>query len=223
MLIHTSAQRIRTALLAPAVSAALFICAGAASALTIDPNPILFDDSSSGVSGSITLVDSGDGVPSGGDVLVGSVDGSDVTMAFEIQLDQGSSAVNGVSVSAFNPDTFSGPTLAGGGDVPNGGEDITGASTSGSNGVLYEFLDDEGTSSNEELEGQETSDRFFISYESLTTDGSLDANFMISPADGSRDFDANAAIVPEPATLALIGFGVGGLALLSGRRRGRRV
>lgn len=206
---------LRRLLLGALAAGALLAWAGVASAVVIVPDPVSFDQN--GVSGEIALVASGSGVPSGGNVLVGSVDGSDVSLVFEATLDGDSGTVDAIGVGAFNPDTFSGPTPTGGGDVPNGGEDVTDAGQSGST-LIFEFLTDDATPV-PTLEPGETSDGFFVSYESLAQDGSLVVNFMISPGDGS-DFTVSSTIVPEPATLGMVGLGLAGLGWASRRRRG---
>jgi len=170
---------------------------GTARALAIDPDPRSFNDS--GVAGTITLTASVNGIPSGGSVELGSVDASDITLVFEVSVTTGT--LNGVGAAAFLPPFGAGsPSLEGAGVIDNSGEDVTGVSASGSNGAVFEFL----SGGSGTLSAGETSDEFFISYESLATDGSLVVNFMISPADGSSDFTVTSTIVPEPG-LAVLG------------------
>lgn len=218
-----AARAVRRLLVGALVTGAVLAWAGSASAVSIDPNPILFDNGQ-GVTGTITLTQVSSGRPAGGSdpggaSNIGTVDPSDVSLVFEVFVDTGLLDSVGLSVSSGPPD-FNAPTRTGAGDVPDGGVDVTAISPSGTSGAVFEFQDGGGTGT---LGAGETSDPFYISYESVAADGSLTASFMISPdpdSDLGGDFTETTSIIPEPGTLALFSLGLAGLGWSS--RRGLR-
>lgn len=195
--------------LAGVVLAALTALAAAPSmALTIDPNPIAFDNGA-GVSGTILLVGTATGLPTGGAVLAGAVGVSDTVLVFEAFVAEGSGALDGIGVGVFQP-PFTGISSTGAGRIAGGGVDISGVS--GTAGTRIFGFDGN-------LGAGQTSDLFFVSFESLSTDGSQQVTFMISPASGASDFTVTGSIVPEPSMFLLFGLGLTGLAGIT-RRRG---
>jgi hypothetical protein len=181
-----------------------------AAGLTIDPNPVLFDNGS--VSGSITLVETTTGVPSGGNVLAGSVSGTDLSLVFEVTMDVGSDALGTIGVGVSEPGPFFPIPVdsTGAGDVAGTGDvGISGVSGPADTRI---FAFDGGLGS-----GQ-TSDRFFVSYASLSEGWSV--NFMIGPAEGSQfTVTSTLVAVPEASAALLLLAGVGAAALAA--RRGR--
>lgn len=201
--------RLPLAPLGLALAAAIWLVAGAAapaSALSISPNPVVFDNGS--VSGTITWIETATGIPSGGTQLAGTTGVSDLSLVFEVTLDAGSDSIDSVGVGIFLVNSTGAGTIAGTGDVAIG-------SVSGTAGTrIFNFTGD--------LDAGETSDRFFISYASLSEGQSV--TFMISPADGSADFTVTSTLVAVPEASALMLLGIAGLATapawLRRRRRG---
>jgi len=185
--------------------------AGTASALTIDPNPVSFDNGT--VSGTITLIADANGVPSGGSVEVGSVDPSDISLVFQVSVTAGT--LNGVGVSAFDTTFTAQPVVAGAGVIAGTGDEAVSAVGQSGSTIIFDFLSGGvGT-----LDAGEISDEFFVSYESLVTDGSISLNFMISPEAQSDFTVTSSVVVPEPATLLLAFAGLAGLLRASRRTR----
>jgi hypothetical protein len=208
--------RLPLAPLGLALAAAIWLVAGAAapaSALTIDPNPVSFfqitdEDTDAFVSGTITWIETATGIPSGGTQLAGTTGVSDLSLVFEVTLDAGSDSIDSVGVGVFLVNSTGAGTIAGTGDVAVG-------SVSGTAGTrIFNFTGN--------LDAEETSDRFFISYASLSEGQSV--TFMISPADGSADFTVTSTLVAVPEASALMLLGIAGLATapawLRRRRRG---
>ncbi len=199
--------RLPLAPLGLALAAAIWLVAGAAapaSALTIDPNPVVFDNGS--VSGTITWIETATGNP--GTQLAGTTGVSDLSLVFEVTLDAGSESIDSVGVGIFLVNSTGAGTIAGTGDVAVG-------SVSGTAGTrIFNFTGN--------LDAEETSDRFFISYASLSEGQNV--SFMISPADGSSDFTVTSTLVAVPEASALMLLGIAGLATapawLRRRRRG---
>jgi hypothetical protein len=183
------------------------LLASPASSLSIDPNPLSFDNGA-GVFGTITLVGTATGLPAGGEVLAGLVGASDVVLLFEAFVDAGSGAVDAIGAGVFQP-PFTGISSTGAGRIADGGVDISGVSgTAGTR--IFGFAGN--------LDPGETSDVFFVSFASLSTDGSQVINFMISPASGASDFTATSTIVPEPSVFLLFGLGTAALAGIARRQ-----
>jgi hypothetical protein len=180
-----------------------------AGALTISPNPQSFSNGTD--IGTITLVGTATGVPSGGTVLAGAVGVTDVSLIFQVSVTGGALESLGVGASGIGGPPFLSSTGAGwisGTDV-----DIT--SVTGTAGTRIFDFDGDG-----ELDSGQTSDLFFVSYTSLPDDGTRQVNFMVNGSTGS-DFTVSAIlVVPEPGTLALVG--VLGLGLFARRRRPAR-
>jgi hypothetical protein len=175
-----------------------------AASLTLDPNPVLFDDK--GVSGSITLVETATGIPFGGEVLTGTVSGTDVSLVYEVSLNAGSGALDQIGAGVFMVFSKGAGRIAGTGDVGI-------ASESGDSSIPVFNFDGN-------LGANQTSDRFFVSYASLS-EGSF-ATFMISPADGSGEFTVTGQLVAVPEASVLLLLGVAGLGAAQAARRRRR-
>lgn len=195
-----SGARLRVALLL----AAFLLLAGpsTASALTMTPDPLLF--SGTGASGSIDFKFSTTGIPAGGTVLAGTVAAGNITLVFDVTITSGGIDSIGVGITLLSS------TGAGWiGTSSDGLVDIT-TVTGTSSTRIFNF----GTSAesvNPNVNTGETSNRFFISFATLTPPKTI--NFMISPSDGSPDFTVSATIVPEPASVMLLGAGLAGLVI----------
>jgi hypothetical protein len=208
-------SRAKAPLAGLALLASAFLLLGLSapvSALTIDPNPVLFDNGS--VSGSITLVEAATGIPSGGNVLAGSVSGTDTSLVFEVTLDPGSDPINEIGV-AIEPVGFTFTLPTGGGDIAGTGDvGIDDVDDSLFGQLVFVF--------DGNLGAGQTSDRFFISFGSLSAGQQV--NFMISPADGTSDFFAQGTLVDVPeASLGLLAgvLALGGVAAAAIRRQRR--
>jgi hypothetical protein len=198
----------RARLLCAAAALVLLAPIGAA-ALTISPNPQTFSNGTD--AGSITLVGTATGVPSGGTVLAGSVGVSDVTLIFQATVTSGALESLGVGATGIGGPPFLSST--GAGRIAGPDVDVTGVT--GTAGTRIFDFDGDG-----ELDAGQTSDYFFVSWASLPDDETRQVNFMVNGSTGS-DFTVSAVITaPEPEVLGLLGLGLGGLALW--RRRSSR-
>lgn len=191
------ASRVAAALVLAAPLAALALAAPA-SALTMTPNPANFADDLFSFDGGVTLEEVVSGTPAGGVVQDGSVGAGDTTLVFTLSITDG---------SLDNLTIFTDPgsdIASGAGTVPGAGVDVTLGEI---DPVNYEF--------GSGVAAGETSDRFFVSYPSLPLGTEL--SFELALGLGVL---STAEVVPEPASAALLGLGLAGLA--AGRSRRRR-
>jgi hypothetical protein len=174
----------------------------AAAAITINPNPVTFNNGTD--AGTITLVGSVTGVPSGGTVLAGSVGASDISLVFQVTVTSGNVESLGIGASGIGGPPFLSST--GAGWIPGSDVDIT--SVTGTAGTRIFDFDSDG-----ELDLGQTSDWFFVSYASLPEDGTRQVNFMVNGSTGS-DIPISAVLeAPEPGVLGLLALGSGALGL----------
>src|SRR5574338_622595 len=147
------------------------------------------------------------GVPTGGSVLLGSVDPTDTTLVFRADVTAGTSAALWFGIEPIaSPGSWT--SMAGAGWIPGSGVDITsaGSNVPGSVG----FLTGSGVNAGQSY------DLIFISYDAAPAqDGSLEVATGITLAPNAL---GTATIVPEPASAALLALGIGGLAALRRRR-----
>ena len=200
-----SGARLRVALLL----AAFLLLAGPApvSALTMTPDPLLF--SITGAAGSIDFQYSTTGVPAGGTVLAGAVGAGNITLVFNVTITSGGIDSIGVGITLLSS------TGAGWiGTSADGLVDITSVTGTSSTRIFNFGASGEGVNPN--VNAGETSNLFFISFATLTPPKTI--NFMISPSDGSSDVTVSATIVPEPASVMLLGAGLAGLAIRTRKR-----
>jgi hypothetical protein len=197
----------RARLLCAAAALVVFAPVGA-DALTISPNPQTFSNGTD--AGSITLVGTATGIPSGGTVLAGTVGVSDVTLIFQATVTSGALESLGVGASGIGGPPFLSSTGAG----RIAGPDVDVTSVTGTAGTRIFDFDGDG-----ELDAGQTSDYFFISYASLPDDETRQVNFMVNGSTGS-DFTVSAVITaPEPQVFGLLALGLGGLTLWWRRSR----
>jgi hypothetical protein len=192
-------RRIQLLIAAGAVASLVPV---ASAALTINPNPTTFSNGTD--VGSITLVGTATGVPSGGTVLAGTVGAGDVSLIFQVTMTGGALESLGVGASGIGGPPFLSST--GAGWIPGSDVDIT--SVTGTAGTRIFDFDADG-----ELDAGQTSDLFFVSYASLPDDGTRQVNFMVNGSTGS-DIPVSAILeAPEPGVLGLLALGVGALGL----------
>lgn len=207
-MLQQSAARLRVVLLLAA--SLLLAVPSTVSALTMSPNPLLF--SGTGAAGSITFIGQETGTPAGGTVLAGTVGGSDISLIFQVSITSG--GIDSIGASLFLLNSTGAGWI---GTSSDGLVDIT--TVTGTAGTRIFNFAASSESVNPNVNVGETSNRFFVSYASITP--SKAATFMISPSDASPDFTASATIVPEPASLMLLGAGLAGLAFRV-RKKGKR-
>jgi hypothetical protein len=185
--------------------------ASAARGLAITPNPFEvvpneFDASHA----SIELVAVVSGVPTGGTVLNGSVDPTDITLVLRADiLDDTTSNLLVFGIRAIGSPTWI--PFSGAGWVPGSGVDITSALGGALVGTVA-FSPQGGL-----VSGGQSYDLVFLSYDGpLAADGTLEivAGVQLVP-----QAVGTATLVPEPASAVLLGFGT---ALLGGLGRRRR-
>lgn len=211
-------MQIRGALLGLALVPMLMAASAEAGIMTMNPNPVQFDNNSASnpISGWITLVSVETGLPAGGTVLAGSVGATDITLVFQIMVDEGE--VFSVGIGIFDTANSAGVPSTGAGWIPDDPDwvDISGVSgTPGTRVFTFDNDADGEGNDNSRLSPGETSDLLFVSYSSLVFDGTQFVNFMI--IDGGPDPFVSVPLVPGPASLVVLG--LGGLAI--GRRRRR--
>ncbi len=178
------------------------------------PDPVDLDPTTGSI-GSITLVGTATGTPAGGAVLLGATGVSDITLIFQATaITSNVLEVIGVAVLVPSFGPFESPT--GAGTIAATGDVAVNLVTAQIDARLFDFRQ---TGVPGIALGQ-TSDQFFVSYTSVAIDGSLNVLFMTDPVTGGL-FN-NGAVIPEPSTALLLGFGLlGALGVArAGRRRG---
>lgn len=203
-----SGARLRVALLL----AAFLLLAGPApvSALTMTPDPRLF--SITGAAGSIDFIGQVTGTPAGAVGVFGTIGPTNITLIFQLTVTSGGVDSIGVGITLVS-------STAGGwiGTSSDGLVDISLVNGTAATRIFNFGATAEGVNPN--VNSGETSNYFFISYASITPPKTI--NFMVSPSDGSSDVTVSATIVPEPASVMLLGAGLAGL-VIRARKNGKR-
>jgi hypothetical protein len=162
-------------------------------ALTITPNPVdLF-------SGQLQLIGVVTGLPSGGVIQFGTVDGNDPTLLFQV------SVVEDASDLTLSPAVFVDTFFAGGGTIPAANFDVTLISPAPGTARIQELIP-----------AGALTDIFFLSLSAYEVGDGVSVRV---------DFPGNLVgtgftIVPEPSAGVLLGAGL--CALTTWRRRGSR-
>ena len=196
----------------------LFVSPFKADALTMSPNPLLFNDGTTFVT--ITLVGTVNGTPGGGAVLFGSVSPTDVTLIFTLSVSGGATAaVEYLEIGArYLPIVPLIPTT-GAGWIAGPNVNIA-AVTGTANTPKFDFGAVGTPFVGEGVATGQTSDQFFVSYAAgaLLPNSTQAIRFKVDPGVGVV-FAADAIIVPEPGSLLLFGMGLGFLATRRARRK----
>ena len=187
-----------------------------ASALSLHPNPLLFDFGA--LRGEARLVAFDSGIPEGALALEGAVAPTDLTVILEVTLDAESAPIGplGVFATHLPAGTLVNPT--GAGVLPGAGADISGVTRTTSPGVgesvLFAFA---GGS----LEGGQAADPIFVSFPALEI-GDLFGVTIAAPREPWQQFGRRDAVsgylVPEPGAITLFAMGCALVARTSARR-----
>jgi hypothetical protein len=194
-----------------AVVTSLFATNESFASLHFDPDPVAFSNGM--VSGEISLVSVGTGIPAGGTVLEGTVGGTDDTFVFVVTITQGSIRRFGI---AGDDAGNNGVTSNGAGVISGAGVDVSMFDAiSGLNQRV--FLFDEAGS--QLLSAGQSSEQFFVAFDADALVEGSSINFMITPGIGlGSTFSIEVPLVPAPGAIAILA-----TAGLVGCRRRRRV
>ncbi len=177
-----------------------WIAAAPATALSITPNPLDLTFFSPDVVARVAFVGETTGAPAGGITFRGAVAPTDVTLLFTVEY-----VAQSISNLAQMQLTRSSGTWSAVGWVPGSGIDWSDSfQLVGGTAHLFSGLLDTG----------DTSDVFFVSASSVPVGTEIE--FQFQGYHGVPYGFGTATVIPEPATLALLG---AGLAILATRRR----
>lgn len=184
----------------------------ATSALSLDPNPLLFDLGA--IRGEARLISFDTGVPEGAITLDGAVASSDLTAVLEVSLAPESDPIGslGVFATALPEATPVNPT--GAGVLLGVGADISAVTRTASSAVRFAF-------SGGSLEGGQTADRIFVSFSTLEA-GDRFGVLISAPVQPGQPFSradaVSGTLIPEPGAIVLFALGFVWFARASKRR-----
>ena len=192
----------------------LFVLPLKAAAVSILPNPVIFNDGTTFVT--VTLVGTATGMPGGGSQLTGTTSAGNIVLIFQLSVSAG--AVEVLRVGARVLPVLPLITTTGTGTIAGTGVDVLAGAGGTATTPRFDFGVAGTPFAGEGVAAGQTSDYFFVSFASLAANGTEGIRFTVDPGVGGL-FNGEAIIIPEPGSLLLLGMGLGFLGTRAARRR----